>query len=59
MATGRCVCALAYLSLLSLGSSCFSSLKFCSFDIEIGVEAAAGLELYVEGEIGCIKSNGL
>ena len=48
MATSRCVCALTHLSLLPLGSSCFSSFKFCSFDVEIGVEAAAGLELKVK-----------
>ena len=56
-ATNRCACALTYLFPLPLRSSCFSSLEFCSFDVEICVEAATGLELYVRGEIGCTKLN--
>ena len=48
MATSRCVYALTHLSLLPLESSPFSSLNFFSFDVEIGVEVAAGLELKVK-----------
>ena len=59
METDRCVRALTHPFLLPLGSSSFSSLKLCSFDVQIGVEAATGLQLYAGGEIGCIKLNGL
>ena len=44
-----------FISFVSQGSFCFSFLKFRLFDVDIGVEAAAGLEAFEAKWLNKIK----